>query len=97
MGSGHETTATTPTRKARRVPSSVAEWNVMFVLPGETRVISSVENPQTIADARYEAGKVRNLTRTWRVWIEHVKTGERAYESMAEKTYQLDRAVWNHS
>lgn len=51
-----------------------------------SRVVSSSDNPLLRAVAINDANKV--AANGWRVWVEHAGTGERIFESEAERAHQ---------
>lgn len=53
-----------------------------------SRVISAADNPMPRAKAMECALNVANNGGCWRVWVEHKETGERIFESEAEKEHR---------
>jgi hypothetical protein len=52
-------------------------------------VITADDQPKSRADALSGAAVIeRNTGGAWRAWVEHTSTGERIYESPAEKSHQ---------
>ncbi|WP_434034797.1 hypothetical protein [Cupriavidus sp. a3] len=67
-------------------------WNLKYVAGNPamfTTVRSDADNPRTRAVALIDATKVAQ--NGWRVWVEHVNTGVRIFESEAEQAHSKDR------
>ena len=65
-------------------------WNLMYVAGNPSmfsRVTSAADNPMSRAKAMECALNVVNNGGCWRVWVEHKETGERIFESEAEKEH----------
>lgn len=70
-------------------------WNVKFIA-GNPEFFTAVKIADKSPFTRAAANEAfENLaSKGWRVWVEHVDTGERIAESSAEKQYLTQ---WNHS
>lgn len=69
-------------------------WNLMYVAGNPdmfSKVTANAANPLRKADALADAAKVSS--NGWRVWIEHKDTGERIFESLAEKEHRAANAA----
>ena len=59
-------------------------WNVTYYLGTTDRIARVSSSPMTKALAIATGSHIANIN-GWRVWVEHVDTKERAWESKAEK------------
>lgn len=66
-------------------------WNLVYVLGNTPRVVGDAANPQDRSGSINGAEHVAK--NGWRVWVEHHKTGERIYESEAEKAHKAHQAA----
>lgn len=67
-------------------------WNLMYVVGNPamfSRVTACADNPMTRAEALQSAEKVAGNGIGWRVWVERLDTGERIFESQAEKDHRV--------
>ena len=63
-------------------------WNLMYVVGNPTmfrRVTAAADNPQPRAKALEGAQIVQ--ANGWRVWVEHLESGKRIFESQAEQEF----------
>lgn len=71
-------------------------WNLMYVLGNTGRSIGDSRNPQRRSSA-LEGAKHITDQNGWRVWVEHVHTKKRIFESPAEAAHanaqQAERIV----
>lgn len=71
-------------------------WNVQFVVGNPAlfrKVVSHSKNPLSRADAIATADSVANNGGNWRVWVQRNDTGERIYQSEAEKMHVAEAAA----
>lgn len=64
------------------------EWNLRYVQGDsahDTRVTLDPSSPGPRSEAVDRARELASLG--WRVWVEHMESGERIYESKAEKAF----------
>lgn len=72
-------------------------WNLMYVVGNPamfSRVTACADNPMLRAEALAIAEKLANNGGAWRVWVERNGTGERIFESAAEKDNQAAQAAY---
>jgi len=66
-------------------------WNLQYVV-GNPKMFSSVTtaagSPLKRSEALEGAETIERNGGGWRVWVQHAKTGDRIYESAAEKEHQ---------
>lgn len=69
-------------------------WNLMYVAGNPkmfTKVIANASNPLKRSEAVEAAEQISK--NGWRVWVEHVETKERIYESAIEIQYRQTEAL----
>jgi hypothetical protein len=69
-------------------------WALQYVA-GNPKMFSNVTtaggSPMKRSEALDGAKTIARNSGEWRVWVQHVKTGERIYESVAEKDHQAEQ------
>lgn len=66
-------------------------WNVKYVVGNPamfSKVTTAAGGPYRRSDALNNAEVVSDNGGGWRVWVEHVETNKRIFESPAEKEHQ---------
>ena len=69
-------------------------WNLMYVAGNPkifTKVIANSSNPMKRSESVTAAERLSQ--NGWRVWVEHVETKERIYESEVEIQYKQAEAL----
>lgn len=65
---------------------STKVWNLMYAVGNTGKIVGDSDNPQVRKLALNGAAIIEK--NGWRVWVEHVNTGERLFESEREKLHR---------
>lgn len=71
-------------------------WSLQYVVGNPkifTKVTTAAGCPMSRSEALAGAQTIDSNGGGWRVWVVHERTGERIYESAAEKTHQTEKVT----